>query len=534
MGSWKPRSLSSKIVSSILLVLTLTLGINFWATQRQVNRQAETAFSDKLRTMTDVALGSRVSNEQGGHAWELAQRYAKTQGYEFRTPAMTPMNPEHTPNAFDQRAFAALESHPAMEQYVERVRQDGRDVMLFARPVVVTEDCKACHSWELTTASTGAQSRHVPALFSIKAPLDALTANEESNAKVLLFAALMTLLFTSGTVVLVLRHLVVRPLKAVLQLANRMAANDLRNRLSVSSEDEIGQMANALNQALAKVSGAIQSVAENAEDVASASAELSQVSQQITSNSEETTSKASMVSTNTEQVNRNLQTVATGAEQMRATMQEIARNATESARVAEEAVKKAESTNSTVSRLGVSSAEKVVRTITSVAEQTNLLALNATIEATRAGEAGKGFAVVANEVKALADQTAKATEEISHKIAAIQSDTKGAVEAIGSIREVIKQISDLSGMIATAVQQQGETTDEMSRNLVTAAKSSDDITHNINEVAHVAQGTTSKARESLKAANELAQMSTQLRGLVGQFKVAMEGRENGSSGRRAA
>ncbi|HUL35556.1 MAG TPA: methyl-accepting chemotaxis protein [Candidatus Eisenbacteria bacterium] len=525
MGVWKTWSLSSKIVSLIVAVLLTTLGINFWVTQLKVNEQAEKAFSDKLKTMTDVALGSRVSNEQGGHAWEVAQRYAKTQGYIFRTPATSPMNPEHTSSAFDERAFAALEADGGRESYVERDRDKGRDVMLFARPVVVTEDCKACHSWAVTVAAGPGEKRVVPALFSIEAPLDTLAANERSNARTLVLAAVMTLFLTSGTVIFVLRRLVVRPLKDVLQLANRMAANDLRQRLAVSSEDEIGQMVKALNTALEEISGAIQSVAENAEHVASASAGLSDVSREITANSEEATSKATLVSNDTEQVSRNLQTVATGAEEMRATMQEISRNATESARVAEDAVQKAEATNATVSKLGASSAEigKVVRTITTVAEQINLLALNATIEATRAGEAGSGFAVVANEVKELANQTAKATEEIGAKIAAIQSDTKGAVEAIGSIRGVIRQISELSGMIAGAVRQQGETTDEMSRNLMSAAKSSGDITHNITEVAHVAQGTTSRARDSLKAATQLAGMSTDLKNLVEQFKVSANG-----------
>jgi len=277
-------------------------------------------------------------------------------------------------------------------------------------------------------------------------------------------------------------------------------------------------------------------VAENADDVASASEGLTHVSQQITSNSEETTTKATVVSSNTEQVNRNLQTVATGAEEMRATMHEISRNATESARVAEEAVRRAEATNTTVSKLGSSSVEigKVVRTITAIAEQINLLALNATIEATRAGDAGSGFAVVANEVKELANQTAKATEEISREIATIQTDAKGAMEAIGAIREVIRQISELSGMIASAVQQQGETTDEMSRNLMSAAKSSGDIAQNITEVAQVAQGTTSKAHDSMKEANRLAEMSTELKRLVEQFKVTSNGRGDGRQRVQAA
>ncbi len=193
----------------------------------------------------------------------------------------------------------------------------------------------------------------------------------------------------------------------------------------------------------------------------------------------------------------------------------------------------AQAANATVAKLGESSAEigEVIKVITSIAQQTNLLALNATIEAARAGEAGKGFAVVANEVKELAKQTAKATEDISRKITAIQTDTKGAVEAIGTITGVISQINDISGTIATAVEEQSATTNEMTRNVADAAKGSGEITHNIAGVAEAARGTSTSAQESQKAANELAEMATQLQGLVSQFKIAGAA-SNASEGRR--
>jgi methyl-accepting chemotaxis protein len=213
--------------------------------------------------------------------------------------------------------------------------------------------------------------------------------------------------------------------------------------------------------------------------------------------------------------------VATGSEEMSASIKEIAKNAHESAKVATGAVRVAEDTTQIVGKLGDSSTEigQVIKVITSIAQQTNLLALNATIEAARAGEASKGFAVVANEVKELAKQTAKATEDISRKIEAIQGDTKNAVGAISHISEVIKQVNDISNTIATAVGEQNATTNEMSRNVSEAARGSSEITKNISGVAEAAENTAQGANQSNTAAQSLAEMSTKLHQLVSQFNI---------------
>ena len=265
----------------------------------------------------------------------------------------------------------------------------------------------------------------------------------------------------------------------------------------------------------------LENVATNANSLAGASEQMTATSQQMAGNAEETSAQAGVVSAAAEQVSRNVQTVATGAEELNSSIKEIALSANEAAKVTSSAVKMAANTNNTISKLGQSSAEigQVVKVITSIAEQTNLLALNATIEAARAGEAGKGFAVVAHEVKELAKQTAKATDEISDKITAIQNDAKESVDAIGEITNIISKINDISNTIASAVEEQTATTNEMGRNITEAAQGTGEIVENITGVAKAAQETTQGANETQGAAKELSRMADELQKIVREFKM---------------
>ncbi len=284
-------------------------------------------------------------------------------------------------------------------------------------------------------------------------------------------------------------------------------------------QGDFRKIVEGVNQTLEAIVEPLKVTAQNASTLASSSEELTAVSQQMAGNAEETATQANVVSAASEQVSKNVSSVASASEQMQASIREIAKNANESARVAKNAVSVAHSTNETVKKLGESSQEigNVIKVITSIAQQTNLLALNATIEAARAGEAGKGFAVVANEVKELAKQTAKATEEISQKIEAIQGDTKGAVKAIEEIGAIINQINDISNSIASAVEEQTVTTNEIGRSVSEAAKGVGDIARNIGGVAVAAKNTTEGASDTQKAARELSQMASRLQTLVSRF-----------------
>lgn len=308
--------------------------------------------------------------------------------------------------------------------------------------------------------------------------------------------------------------------ESFLDVVHAASRGDLTREITIKGSDAIGQMGEGLAKFFANLRGSVANIAQTAQALASSSHELTAVSQQMASNAEETAAQANVVSAAAEQVSKNVSTVATGTEEMGASIREIAKNAHEAARVATTAVKVADKTNATVAKLGESSAEigNVVKVITSIAQQTNLLALNATIEAARAGEAGKGFAVVANEVKELAKQTAKATEDISRKIEAIQADTKGAVEAIEQIGKIINTINDFQNTIASAVEEQTATTGEISRNVTEAAKGSGEIAQNITGVAQAAHSTTEGATNTKTSADELAKVAVDLQKLVSQFK----------------
>ncbi len=260
-------------------------------------------------------------------------------------------------------------------------------------------------------------------------------------------------------------------------------------------------------------------VTEALETVSSAATEMQATAQSMSATAEESSRQSTAVATASEQASSNVQTVATAAEELSTSIAEISNQVAQSAKIAEEAVREAERTNSTVQGLAEAAGKigDVVGLINDIAGQTNLLALNATIEAARAGEAGKGFAVVASEVKNLANQTAKATNEISGQIGDIQAATEGAVGAIQGIGATIAKINEIASSIASAVEEQGAATSEISRNVQEAAKGTQEVTDNITGVTQAAAETGSAANQVLGTAEEMAQQSTTLREQVETF-----------------
>jgi methyl-accepting chemotaxis protein len=313
---------------------------------------------------------------------------------------------------------------------------------------------------------------------------------------------------------------IVRSLNKVQNVCDGLAAGDLTRTTGLTSRDEPGLMGRSLDEALVRLRQTVATIDGSATSLAGASEEMSSTAQQIAASAEETTAQAQAVSASAEEISRSVSTVSAGSEEMGAAIREISLNAAEAAQVASDAVALTASTSVTMNKLGVSSAEigNVIKVITSIAEQTNLLALNATIEAARAGELGKGFAVVASEVKDLAQETARATEDISKRVEAIQADTGGAVTAIEQISQVIAQISDFQTTIASAVEEQTATTAEMNRSVTEAATGTGEISQNITGVAEAARLTAEGVTQTQQATAELARMSTDLSALVSTFR----------------
>ncbi|WP_397602065.1 methyl-accepting chemotaxis protein [Silvanigrella sp.] len=264
-----------------------------------------------------------------------------------------------------------------------------------------------------------------------------------------------------------------------------------------------------------------ENIGEASRQLAAASEELNATSKQMSLNADKTTNVANSTAAASEEVSHGVRSVATNTEEMTAAIKEIARNAAEASANSSLALKQAQNTNSIIIKLGESSKEigNVIKVISSIAQQTNLLALNATIEAARAGDAGRGFAVVANEVKELAKQTAKATEDITNKITGIQTDSKSSIEAVTLISQSIEKLNSIATAIAASVEEQAATTNEVSRIVQQSAEGVSSISQNIKVVSEAASQTSNGSSQVLISAKSLSELAIKLDELVKNMKV---------------
>lgn len=307
--------------------------------------------------------------------------------------------------------------------------------------------------------------------------------------------------------------------RSILESVNQAAAGNLNTAIMVSGDDAIGKVGQGLEQLLAALRSNFKEILDNTRSLTEAAQALTSTSQEVGQDASETSRQIELVTSSADEINSGVQNTAASTEQMNEAIREVSRCASEAVTVGQDAVSLAGEATATVQQLGESSTGigNVLKVITSIAEQTNLLALNATIEAARAGEAGKGFAVVANEVKELAKETAKATDEISTRIGAIQSDANNASNVICQISSIIEQIDNYQTTVAAAVEQQTATTREISNNVRNSAKGSEDISERIAGIAVRAERVQSSAGHVESSAESLNVIARRLEELMSVY-----------------
>ncbi|MCO8273948.1 methyl-accepting chemotaxis protein [Actinoplanes sp. TRM 88003] len=523
--SWLHR-ITTRMVAAFavpLLVLCVVGALAYRNTSTLEQNSGQVVHTYQVLEGLEKITGALKDAETGQRGYLITGEQSYLAPYTAATKAMTGLIDDvaglTADNAEQQKRIAQLRPlvQAKLDELAETIELRRTEGFGAARTVVLTNKGKAVMD-QIRTVLTGMEEAE-SSLLAVRAASTERTADTSRIAVIagVLLAALLVMLLAW-----LLGRSILRPLNALTGRMSEIADGDgdLTHRVDESRRDEFGVLGATFNRFVVKLSGIVAQIGDQANSLAAASEELSAGTRQISGSAEQTSREVGGVAHSTEAMSTALTTVAAGAEEMGASIREIANSTSDASQAGVEAVRVAEEASRTVTALGQSSAEitNVVKFITAIAEQTNLLALNATIEAARAGESGKGFAVVASEVKELATETARATEDISRRVADIQLSATATSEAIGRVSEIVARVNDYQTTIASAVEEQTATTSEMSRNVTEASSSSREVSTSLSTVSTAVSETSTAIVASETAVADLARMSSTLHTLVGQFK----------------
>ncbi len=490
-------------------------------------------------------------------AWQSAGAVAKELGIDFRTVRDNPRNLKHTPTA-EEAAILRTVSQPGVKEYF--AEDKARGLLVYARPITLTQDCLACHGDPANSRSGDGRDvlgfkmenwkeGEVHGAFILTETIAKANRTSDETIKASLLILVPCGFLLCGVVIWIVRRQVTRPLLKAVQFTQAIAQGDLTQKLDNIAADEIGELSTALNKTGSQLRSIVSELNANAQALNHSAESLTNTATSQAAAAEETTVQANTVASAGEelsinskvmaesatQITQSTSTVAAAMEEMSSSIQEVARNCAQESEIARKADTQARATRELMAKLDDSARQigKVVELINRIAEQTNLLALNATIEAASAGEAGRGFAVVANEVKELARQSASATEDIRKQVTLIQDGAGSSMRSLDEVAKIIEQVSHISSSIAAAVEEQSATTSEIvgtihnvstatgtfSKNVQQTSEGAAEVARNISGVSEAAaEGAKGATRISASAA-ELNALSTTLGQLVAKFKV---------------